>query len=89
MKTIEIDIPNARNCVKPEMYMTKVLDLVNLCGMVYNAIGNKDYDILNKNCKSFARTILYFCKKHNTEKDVLESMLGLFTDKPFHIPHPE
>jgi hypothetical protein len=47
----------------------------------------KGYDIFQKNCKSLARTLLYFSEKEINPAKVLASMMGTFTDKPFMIPH--
>jgi hypothetical protein len=46
----------------------------------------KGYDIFQKNCKSLARTLLYFSEKDINPAKVLESMMGSFTDKPYYIP---
>lgn len=50
--------------------------------------GKGDYSLSWKNCKTLARTITYFSfKKLNYDK-VLDSLFGLFTDKPMKIFNP-
>ena len=47
--------------------------------------GWKKYNIIQSNCKTLARSILYFCKKGDNYGKILESMVGIYTDKPFKI----
>jgi len=53
--------------------------------IIFNRAGGKDYTAIQKNCKSLARSILYFSKKSTNYWDVLYSIWGIFTDKPFNI----
>lgn len=43
---------------------------------------NQKYSLLQRNCKSLARTIRYFAERNVDYRDVMYSALGIFTDKP-------
>ena len=42
------------------------------------------YNIISANCKTLARSILYFCEKDCNMSTVIQSNLGIFTDKPLY-----
>lgn len=54
---------------------------------VIRKIGANKYDIFSANCKSFSRSILYFSKRKRDFdiNTVIQSNLGVFTDKPLYI----
>ncbi len=57
--------------------------------IIVSRAGGCNYTVIQKNCKSLARSILYFSKESPNYWDILYSLWGIFTDKPFHIFHPE
>lgn len=57
-----------------------------LIGLI-RVMKSSDYNILTKNCKMIARSLLYFCEKEMQINVVIQSNLGIFTDKLGFIQH--
>lgn len=63
--------------------------VLNLWKLFKKKSASEDrYNLTWKNCKSLARTLIYFAYQNYENDKVIDSLLGLFIDKPGYIPYP-
>lgn len=63
---------------KLDAYVSYLIEIMRYCGA-------KKYDLLTANCKTLARSIVYFCEKEADMNCIVQSNLGVFTDKPLFV----
>lgn len=47
-----------------------------------------EYNLTWKNCKTLARSLTYFSYRNLDYSKVIDSLYGIFSDKPGNIPNP-
>ncbi|KAM3126679.1 hypothetical protein pb186bvf_021214 [Paramecium bursaria] len=67
------------------LYLIQMDHFINLLITIWRFYGNGQYDITQKNCKSFARSILQFSCKQLDKIKIFEAILGVFNDFGFSI----
>ncbi|KAL4462133.1 hypothetical protein ABPG72_011599 [Tetrahymena utriculariae] len=82
-----------KNNIAEQFSFSKLLSLWKLIFNIYQArvkdnLLNKIYRLLVRNCKTFARSSLYFLDKDFQKSKIFESIFGLYSDKPGYLFDP-